>query len=599
MYDYAKVHLIYTIPPAIALTTVLAPLFTRRDVFKICFLLTVAVTYTIPWDSYLIRTGVWTYPPEVILGPKLFDIPAEELFFFVIQTYITTCLQILLSKSVVTATYLHNENDLQDPLGRRLRQWKRAGQVTLGLCWVTPLLLGRGHVTGTYMKLILVWAVPVLLMLWTFAYQLLLTLPRSKTWLPIMLPTLYLWVIDTLALRRGTWCIESETKLGIQLWPHLDLEEAVFFLVTNTLIVWGLTAYDNAVAVLDAFPTFFPSVPGTPSPVLLLKGLFLSTSKYDTRRIQGLQNSLTILARKSRSFYLASGVFPGRLRIDLILLYAFCRVADDLIDDAPSAEEASNWVGRFSHFLDTAYSTKSDREAFEQALVPFPVEAQSVLRLLPTDKLPSQPLYSLLDGFRMDQRFFTKGSKEDPPVQTFADLERYASCVAATIGELCLSLVYQHDPDRPTDEDTKRRCVAAGSDMGRALQYVNIVRDVDTDALSGRCYIPNEWFDKSSASSPEVRDKEVAHYRKRILDIAFSIYGTNRDAIEELPQYARGGIRVAVESYMEIGRMLRERLEEGKPLDFAGGGKKGRASVPKLRRIWVGWRTMAGWRGSA
>ena len=57
-------------------------------------------------DSYLIRTRVWSmphtpwllfimltlpaYPPDVIIGPTLFDIPAEELFFFVIQTYIVS-----------------------------------------------------------------------------------------------------------------------------------------------------------------------------------------------------------------------------------------------------------------------------------------------------------------------------------------------------------------------------------------------------------------------------------------------------------------------------------------------------------------------------
>lgn len=59
---------------------------------------------TFPRDSYLITTGVWSkqrsghdkftanhlqaYPENVILGPTLFDIPIEELFFFIIQTYI-------------------------------------------------------------------------------------------------------------------------------------------------------------------------------------------------------------------------------------------------------------------------------------------------------------------------------------------------------------------------------------------------------------------------------------------------------------------------------------------------------------------------------
>lgn len=436
-------------------------------------------------------------------------------------------------------------------------------------------------------------------MLWTFAYQLLLTLPWTKTWLPIALPTLYLWIVDTLALRKGTWSIQLDTKLGIHVWPHLEVEEAVFFLITNMLVVWGSAAFDNAMAILDAFPDQFANVPGTPSPHLLLNALLLPTSRYDTARLHGLQNALTVLARKSRSFYLASGVFAGRLRIDLILLYAFCRVADDLIDDAPSAEEADKWVKHFSNFLDIAYSPKQDRNHFQQALNPFPPKAQSILVLLPTDRLPSGLLYSLVDGFRMDQGFFNKASKEDPPIKTFADLERYASCVAGTIGELCLNLVYRHDPDRPSDAATKQKCLAAGAQMGKALQYINIVRDVTADAEVGRCYIPNNWYDQSPAASADVQTKEVSRHRKRILDTAFEMYVDNRDAIEELPYYARGGIRVAVESYMEIGRVMRERMKQGKPLDFAGSGKKGRASVPKARRIWVGWRTMAGWRFTA
>jgi 15-cis-phytoene synthase / lycopene beta-cyclase len=436
-----------------------------------------------------------------------------------------------------------------------------------------------------------------MLMLWTFGYQLLLGLPWTKTWLPIAAPTLYLWIVDTLALRRGTWSIELGTKLGIHVWPHLEIEEAIFFLVTNMLIVWGSTAFDNAMAILDAFPAQFPTVPGVPSPLLMLRALFTSTSKYDTSRLQGLQNALDVLAKKSRSFYLASGVFAGRLRIDLILLYGFCRVADDLIDDAPSVEEADKWVQHFTRFLDAAYASPRSQDQLQKSLAPFPSNAQSILVLLPTDKLPSQPLYSLLDGFKMDMKFF-EGSKQDPPIKTFADLERYASCVAGTIGELCLNLVYYHDPDQAASTETKQRCLKAGFQMGRALQYVNIVRDVKTDADVGRCYIPSQWFSKQSEKALNAQSEEVVQFRKRILDTAFQIYAENRDAIEQLPYYARGGIRVAVESYMEIGRVMRERLQLGKPLDFGGGGKKSRASVPKSRRIRVGWWTMMGWRGS-
>ncbi|KAK5098028.1 hypothetical protein LTS08_006783 [Lithohypha guttulata] len=545
-------------------------------------------------DSYLVRNRIWTYPSEAVIGPTLFSVPIEELFFFIVQTYITTCLHILLNKPVLNAIHLHNEHTQG-----KFRVQKRMGQVFFAACFVVPLLLPTDHREGTYMKLIICWVAPIFYMLWTFGYQLLLSLPASKTLLPIAVPTLFLWVVDTLALQRGTWSIESGTKLGIHVWPHLEIEEAMFFLVTNSMIVMGSCAFDNAAAILDAFPSLFPNVPGMPSPLLMLQGLFTSTSRYDQDRLVGLRNALVVLSKKSRSFYLASGVFSGRLRIDLILLYGFCRVADDLIDDAASAEEAESWIAHFTNFLDVMYSSHRDSARLEKALVPFPPSAQTILRLLPAEKLPSQPLYALLDGFRMDLDFTNEKSTGHPPIQTENDLEKYATCVAATIGELCLSLVYAHDPDQhyPGAHDNREECTQAGINMGRVLQYINIVRDVKTDAETGRCYIPNQWLAKKSLA-PHEREQEILDCRQRILTGAFVTYAANRDAIEELPAYAKGGIRVAVESYVEIGRVLRSRMQNGQPLDFAGGGKAGRASVPKWRRVWVGWRTMAGKRGS-
>ena len=148
----------------------------------------------------------------------------------------------------------------------------------------------------------------------------LLGLPWTNTILPVIVPTSYLWIVDTLALRRGTWVIESDTKLGWHLWPGLDIEEAIFFLVTNILIVFGQVAFDNALAVLHAFTPSEQPIPEWPSPVLLLRALLKPPSEYDAERLVGLREAAARLRRKSRSFFLASGAFQGRLRIDLILL---------------------------------------------------------------------------------------------------------------------------------------------------------------------------------------------------------------------------------------------------------------------------------------
>lgn len=54
-----------------------------------------AVLYTIPWDSFIIRRGVWTYEKDSVVGTFL-EIPYEELSFFCIQTTMTSLLTALI-----------------------------------------------------------------------------------------------------------------------------------------------------------------------------------------------------------------------------------------------------------------------------------------------------------------------------------------------------------------------------------------------------------------------------------------------------------------------------------------------------------------------
>lgn len=236
------------------------------------------------------------------------------------QTYNTSILYLLLSKPVFKPAYLVGTQGSNGRLLAKLKRRRVKGQIVIASLIVTGVVLILKGGTGTYLGLILAWAGPFALVLWTLPYQFLGTLPYINTLLPIGLATLYLWITDTVALRRGTWSIESGTKLGIHVWPTLEIEEAIFFLTTNLLIVFGLVAFENALAVMEAFPALFPELSDLPSPVILIQALLTDPAKYDNERMQGIQEAVVRLQKKSRSFYLASSVFSGRLRIDLILL---------------------------------------------------------------------------------------------------------------------------------------------------------------------------------------------------------------------------------------------------------------------------------------
>jgi lycopene cyclase domain-containing protein len=93
---------------------------------------------------------------------------------------------------------------------------------------------------ATYLILILGWALPIIVLQWLIGAGLLLR--RWKVLLPgILIPTLYLTMIDSVALHAGTWTISPQQSLNIFLPViRVPIEEAIFFLVTNTLLIQGL-----------------------------------------------------------------------------------------------------------------------------------------------------------------------------------------------------------------------------------------------------------------------------------------------------------------------------------------------------------------------
>ena len=239
-----------------------------------------------------------------------------------------------------------------------------------------------------------------------------------------------------------------------------------------------------------------------------------------------------------------------------------------------------------SRFLDMRYGSGKPQEfaSVEQFVTfTFPSSARSALLLLPTPYLSPQPLYDLLKGFEMDLGF----SDARFPILDEATLEVYGSRVAGTVAESCIELVYHHTCTSTAD-DLRRKVIRAGGLMGIALQYVNIARDIQVDAQIGRVYLPTTWL-LSQGLKPEevVRDPghgQIEVLRQKLLDRAMDVYFDAREAIEKLPSEAKGPMRVAVESYMEIGRVLRT---PGYKL------KAGRATVPRLRRLAVAWSALA------
>jgi lycopene cyclase domain-containing protein len=190
----------------------------------------VAIVYTTPWDNYLVANRIWWYDPSLVTGILIGWVPIEEYTFFVVQTCMAGLWLLLwmrrlrLPQDSFTASHT----------------LRRASAVGVGVLWVAWLaLLLAGWTPGLYMALLLVWFLPPIVLQLSFGADILWH-HRRLVLAGLVPPFVYLCVVDALAISGGTWTINPENTVGLDLAGVLPLEEIVFFLVTSTLIVMGM-----------------------------------------------------------------------------------------------------------------------------------------------------------------------------------------------------------------------------------------------------------------------------------------------------------------------------------------------------------------------
>ncbi len=193
----------------------------------------VAVIYTTPWDNYLVATGVWAYRVGLVAGITLGYVPLEEYLFFVVQSLITGLWLIWLARRVD-----------RDPPNRPVRGlWRRITlAVMLGLWLAAAISLAQPIQSTRYLALQLVWALPPIGLQIAFGLDSIVRRWRMAV-IAILLPTAYLALADTIPLGSGTWSIAVSQSLGWLLLGPLPFEELTFFLLTNTLLVFGMILF--------------------------------------------------------------------------------------------------------------------------------------------------------------------------------------------------------------------------------------------------------------------------------------------------------------------------------------------------------------------
>jgi lycopene cyclase domain-containing protein len=188
----------------------------------------IALVYTTPWDNYLVATGVWWYNPQFVTGYTLGWVPIEEYTFFILQTLLTGLWMVQMLRKIPPT---------QPRVVPRLRLWS---SLVTAFFWLLSLGFWiAGWQSGTYLSLILAWALLPILLQFAFGADILLAHARPLLF-GIGIPTLYLWAVDALAINSGTWTIDPGQTTGIKL-GMLPMEEMLFFAVTNFIVAFGIT----------------------------------------------------------------------------------------------------------------------------------------------------------------------------------------------------------------------------------------------------------------------------------------------------------------------------------------------------------------------
>lgn len=238
-----------------------------------------------------------------------------------------------------------------------------------------------------------------------------------------------------------------------------------------------------------------------------------------------------LLRAGSKSFDTASRALPARLRDPVAVLYAFCRVSDDAIDEASDPAAA---LVTLRARLDAICAGRSTSDPVDRAL-------GVVMR---AHALPRAPLDALLEGYAWDA--------EGRRYPTLSALLGYCARVASSVGVAMTYLMGERE----------QSVLARAIDLGAAMQLTNIARDVGQDAGLGRIYLPQAWL---SARDPAhlTLDGQVRDATRRLLDHAETLYERALTGVPHLPADCRLAIRSAAYLYREIGRQVRAAGDDG------------------------------------
>jgi squalene synthase HpnC len=244
-----------------------------------------------------------------------------------------------------------------------------------------------------------------------------------------------------------------------------------------------------------------------------------------------------VMARAGgENFPVASRALPRRVRADLLAVYGFARLVDELGDAAPGDRLAAlDW-------LDGELTLAFEGTPRHPLLVRLAVTVRE-------RALAREPFARLIEANRLDQRV--------KRYETWAQLRDYCALSANPVGEIVLAVMGRSTPER----------VALSDSICTALQLAEHCQDVAEDFAAGRVYLPAEDMRRFGATAGELqpaatRGTDSARAPLRAV-VAFEVRRA-RDLLDEgaaLVGELHGRERLAIAAFVAGGRAALDAIE--------------------------------------
>nr|WP_314427862.1 15-cis-phytoene synthase CrtB [uncultured Erwinia sp.] len=250
-----------------------------------------------------------------------------------------------------------------------------------------------------------------------------------------------------------------------------------------------------------------------------------------------MDHATLTMAAGSKSFATASKLFDAPTRRSALMLYAWCRHCDDVID--------GQVLGFYQATPDTDSATQrldclklQTQRAFDGVKMDDPAFA-ALQEVALSHGIPPRLAFEHLEGFAMDVR--------ETHYVTFEDTLRYCYHVAGVVGLMMARVMGVRD-----ESVLDRAC-----DLGLAFQLTNIARDIVEDAQAGRCYLPAQWLAEEGINAAQIADpahrEKLARLAQRLVAAAEPYYASARAGLPGLPLRSAWAIASAHGVYREIG----------------------------------------------